>query len=261
MVTAICGAQRVISLERLFPGTPGPITGGSVEKSKALSQPQLPDTYGFPEPTARIQTGRIEEYVRGMATQIQTLQARQLRQETQMRRTRRDLSVVKKVALWIVARAAALPTDYDGDCIQFKLSYSTFAPFLLFLIEWLDYSCTDSLPSYLGILHILVYKVYIDGMPTMSSQDRKATLREFYAVVYPSLQQLEGFVNVLVQDNNSRTQFPEALGIEAIEGKRDLSGTNNIERDDECGICMECCTKIVLPDCGHSMCNRCFHEW
>ncbi|KAG5521948.1 hypothetical protein RHGRI_034239 [Rhododendron griersonianum] len=157
--------------------------------------------------------------------------------------------------------AAALPTDYDGDCIQFKLSYSTFAPFLLFLIEWLDYSCTDSLPSYLGILHILVYKVYIDGMPTMSSQDRKATLREFYAVVYPSLQQLEGFVNVLVQDNNSRTQFPEALGIEAIEGKRDLSGTNNIERDDECGICMECCTKIVLPDCGHSMCNRCFHEW
>ncbi|KAI8528069.1 hypothetical protein RHMOL_Rhmol12G0122600 [Rhododendron molle] len=157
--------------------------------------------------------------------------------------------------------AAALPTDYDGDCIQFKLSYSTIAPFLLFLIEWLDYSCTDSLPSYLGILHILVYKVYIDGMPTMSSQDRKATLREFYAVVYPSLQQLEGFVNVLVQDNNSRTQFPEALGIEAIEGKMDLSGTNNIERDDECGICMECCTKIVLPDCGHSMCNTCFHEW
>lgn len=145
-------------------------------------------------------------------------------------------------------------------------------------------------------------QVYIDGMPTMSSQDRKATLREFYgtysckcpfnqiqvphfpcytvmyigthlilmlifnwkilaAVVYPSLQQLEGFVNVSVQDNNSRTQFPEALGIKAIEGNRDLSGTNNVERDDECGICMECCTKIVLPDCGHSMCNRCFHEW
>ncbi|KVH88945.1 hypothetical protein Ccrd_024696 [Cynara cardunculus var. scolymus] len=58
----------------------------------------------------------------------------------------------------------------------------TFAPFLLYLIDWMDYSCTDSLPSYLGLLHILVYKVYVDGIQTMSIQERKATLREFYGL-------------------------------------------------------------------------------
>lgn len=56
-------------------------------------------------------------------------------------------------------RAAALPRDYCGDCIQMRLSYSLFAPFLLYLIEWMDYSCTDTLPNYLGLLHVLIYKV------------------------------------------------------------------------------------------------------
>lgn len=156
--------------------------------------------------------------------------------------------------------AAALPRDYDGDCIQLKLSYSPFAPFLLFLIEWMDYSCTDTLPSYLGLLHILVYKVYLDGMPTMSSQDRKATLREFYAVLYPSLEQLKGYVTELVEDNNNRIHSSEILSRKRMEEMTNFSG-KDLERDDECGICMETCTKMVLPDCGHSMCNSCFHDW
>ena len=64
--------------------------------------------------------------------------------------------------LWNIVlclRAAALPPDDEGDSVQMKLSYSTFAPFLLYLIDWMDYSCTDTIPSYLGLLHILVYKV------------------------------------------------------------------------------------------------------
>ncbi|XAR64458.1 hypothetical protein NMG60_11024816 [Bertholletia excelsa] len=146
--------------------------------------------------------------------------------------------------------AAALPGDYDGDVIQMKLSYSPFAPLLLYLIEWMDYSCTDSLPSYLGLLHILVYKVYINGMPTMSSPDRKATLREFYAIMYPSLQQLDGYVTELLEDKNRN----------GMEENRKFA-SKDIERDDECGICMDSCTKMVLPDCGHSMCDNCFHDW
>lgn len=77
--------------------------------------------------------------------------------------------------------SAALPRDYCGNYVQMRLSYSPFAPLFLFLIEWMDYSCTDTVPSYLGLLHVLIYKVYGDGMlPSMSSQERKATLREFY---------------------------------------------------------------------------------
>lgn len=128
-------------------------------------------------------------------------------------------------------RAAALPRDYDGDFIQMRLSYSPLAPLFLYLIEWMDYSCIDSLPSYLGLLHILVYKVvllafvnsylvkdfiqwfllficcyfflffpsahrgtktklylivqvYVDGIPSISSKERKASLREFYGLFF-----------------------------------------------------------------------------
>lgn len=63
------------------------------------------------------------------------------------------------VFLFIVGRAAAIPRDYGGDYIQMRLSYSPFAPLVLFLIEWMDYRCTDTLPSCLGLLNILVYKV------------------------------------------------------------------------------------------------------
>ncbi|KAK2972203.1 hypothetical protein RJ640_030748 [Escallonia rubra] len=151
-------------------------------------------------------------------------------------------------------RAAALPPDYGGNCVKMKISYSPFAPFVLFLIEWMDYTCTDSLPNYLGLLHILVYKVglgslanvYFDGMPTISSEERRATLREFYAVMYPSLKQLEGYLQIeLVEDDNRNMKF----------------SNEDLPSDDDCGICMETCPKMVLPDCGHSMCLRCFQDW
>ena len=35
----------------------------------------------------------------------------------------------------------------------------------------------------------------------------------------------------------------------------------DIEREEECGICMEMNSKIVLPDCNHVMCLKCYHEW
>ncbi|KAK9276583.1 hypothetical protein L1049_006118 [Liquidambar formosana] len=169
--------------------------------------------------------------------------------------------------------AASLPRDYDGDCIQMRLSYSPFAPFFLYLIEWLDYSCTDTIPSYFGLLHILVYKVgyyvflpfdkvflvYVDGMPTMSSQERKASLREFYAVIYPSLRQLEGEL-IELEDNYKRSRCMEVLGRKRVDERRKFSDKDP-ESDDECGICMEACTKMVLPNCGHSMCISCFHDW
>nr|GLL49538.1 uncharacterized protein LOC109147100 isoform X1 [Ipomoea trifida] len=135
--------------------------------------------------------------------------------------------------------AGGLAWDLSGHCVQMKVSYSPLAPFLLFLIEWMDYSCLDSLPTTLGLLHILVYKVYVDEMPTMSPQERKATLRDFYAVIYPSLKQMEGN---LAGDNLSRV---------VEEGE-----------DDECGICMERgAANMVLPNCAHSMCINCFHHW
>uniref|UniRef100_A0A7N0VI77 RING-type domain-containing protein n=1 Tax=Kalanchoe fedtschenkoi TaxID=63787 RepID=A0A7N0VI77_KALFE len=149
------------------------------------------------------------------------------------------------------ALAAGLPTDHDGDIIQIRLSYSPFAPLLVRLIEWLDYSCTDRFPSYLGLLHILVYKVYVDGTPSLSSQDRKASLSEFY-VIYPSLMLLQEDIQALKSE-----EAAERYGVEQF--------TKHLEKDsmreDECTICMDSSNKIVLPSCAHSMCSNCFHDW
>ncbi|MBA0587464.1 hypothetical protein Gorai_000592 [Gossypium raimondii] len=35
----------------------------------------------------------------------------------------------------------------------------------------------------------------------------------------------------------------------------------DVEREEECGICMELNGKIVLPNCNHAMCLKCYREW
>lgn len=35
----------------------------------------------------------------------------------------------------------------------------------------------------------------------------------------------------------------------------------DIEREEECGICMEMNSKLVLPKCNHSMCSNCYNDW
>jgi hypothetical protein len=37
-----------------------------------------------------------------------------------------------------------------------------------------------------------------------------------------------------------------------MEDWKKVSG-RDVEREDECGICMEACTKMVLPNCSHAM--------
>ncbi|PIA51444.1 hypothetical protein AQUCO_01100345v1 [Aquilegia coerulea] len=154
--------------------------------------------------------------------------------------------------------AAALPRDYGGECLQMRLSYSPFAPFFLLLIEWMECSCTDTLPNYLGLHHILIYKIHVDGMTTISSHERRATLREFYAVIFPYLQQLQGDVTEF-KDSYKRNWCTEVNDRIAVEEKK--FSHKDLDREDECGICMETCTKMVLPNCGHSMCIDCFRDW
>ncbi|XP_077228247.1 E3 ubiquitin-protein ligase AIRP2-like [Tasmannia lanceolata] len=152
---------------------------------------------------------------------------------------------------------AAISRAYGGECLQMRLSYSPLAPVFLFLMQWMDCSCTYALPSYLGLLHILIYNVYADGKTMISSHERKASLREFYAVIYPSLQQLGGDL-IELEDTKQRGQCGEIFSRKKAEERRKLSES---EREDECGICMEACTKIVLPNCSHAMCITCYHDW
>jgi hypothetical protein len=56
--------------------------------------------------------------------------------------------------------AADFSRDYDGACLQMRMSYSPAAHFFLFLVQWTD--C--SLAGALGLLRILIYKVVSPAM-------------------------------------------------------------------------------------------------
>ncbi|RWR96937.1 zinc finger protein [Cinnamomum micranthum f. kanehirae] len=116
--------------------------------------------------------------------------------------------------------AAAIPSAYGGACLQMRLSYSPLASMFLFLIQWMDCSCSYSLPT----------------------------------IIYPSLQQLEGDLT-LVEDAKQKGRCTEILSRKSVEERRKLFDKES-EREDECGICMEACSKIVLPNCGHAMNRR-----
>ncbi|KAI8526947.1 hypothetical protein RHMOL_Rhmol12G0038300 [Rhododendron molle] len=157
------------------------------------------------------------------------------------------------------ALASAIPSAKGGARLQMKLVYNHLAPILLYLLQWMDCSCTCLLPRYLNLFHVLVYKVYTDGKPNISRHGRKATIRDFYAVILPSLQRLHGDL-VEWDDSNEENSDMEITGKTRPECSKGFSNVD-LEREDECGICLEPCTKMVLPNCCHEMCINCYRDW
>ncbi|XP_021599656.1 E3 ubiquitin-protein ligase AIRP2 isoform X2 [Manihot esculenta] len=150
--------------------------------------------------------------------------------------------------------ASDFPRDYDGACVQMRMSYSPAAHLFLFLVQWTD--C--HLAGALGLLRILIYKVYVDGTTTMSTHERKASIREFYAVIYPSLLQLQRGVTD-TEDKQQKAACMERFRRRDDEECRQHTDAD-IEREEECGICLEMNSKIVLPNCNHAMCLKCYRE-
>ncbi|XP_021638562.1 E3 ubiquitin-protein ligase AIRP2 isoform X1 [Hevea brasiliensis] len=155
--------------------------------------------------------------------------------------------------------AASIPRGKSGSCLQMKLVYNHLAPICLLLLQWMDCSCTCLPSSYLNLFHIVLYQVCSDGRPKISSCRRKATIREFYvaAVILPSLQYLHG--DSMELDTTQEEGCMEVVK-KRLEERRKLSDTD-LEREDECGICLEPCTKMVVPSCCHTMCINCYHDW
>jgi Zinc finger, C3HC4 type (RING finger) len=126
----------------------------------------------------------------------------------------------------------------------------------------------------------------------MSTQERKASIREFYgiektfykyvhlhtisidyvfvfsfflissvfsAVIFPSLMQLQSGLNDMEEIKQ------KVLCTERYRRKDDerMHCTDiDAEREEECAICMETSGgNIVLPSCMHTMCLKCFQDW
>ncbi|PNY00719.1 MTD2, partial [Trifolium pratense] len=120
--------------------------------------------------------------------------------------------------------ALSHPRDKDGGCYQMRLSYSPVAPIFLSLVQWTDYRLAGAL-----------------------------------AVLFPALLQLQ----MGITDLDERKQ-KEEYAIK-YQKKNDFKGWKeseiDIERDQECGVCLEVKTKVVLPNCCHQMCFNCYRDW
>lgn len=156
--------------------------------------------------------------------------------------------------------AAAIPRAKGGARLQMKLVYNQLTPLFLFLLQWIDGSCTCLLPRYLNLFQILIYKVYGDGRPKIPTYGRKATIRDFYAIILPSLQRLHSNLVELDSSTKELGHDMENYGKKRLEGDGKFAHFD-LEREDECGICLEPCTKMVLPNCCHAMCINCYRDW
>ncbi|CAO2829403.1 unnamed protein product [Amaranthus hypochondriacus] len=153
------------------------------------------------------------------------------------------------------ALVAAIPKPKGGACLHMKLDYNQLSPLFFLLLQWFDGSCSCFFPSYFNLFHILIYEVYQDGRTHMSKLGSKATVREFYAIILPSLKRLH---NDLVEQESSITLTSKS------EEKEQLLGHGRSidqEREEECGICLVPTTKMVLPSCCHAMCINCYRNW
>lgn len=102
-------------------------------------------------------------------------------------------------------------------------------------------------------------QTYADGKTTMSVYERKASIRQFYGVIFPSLLQLQRGITEL----DDRKQ--KELCCKRYR-RRDMSERSEFmkleeEIEEECGICMEINNKVVLPNCCHSLCFKCYQDW
>ncbi|KAF6153592.1 hypothetical protein GIB67_027459 [Kingdonia uniflora] len=152
--------------------------------------------------------------------------------------------------------ASVYKREYDGGCIQMRLAYSPAASLFLFLVQWTD--C--NLAGALGLLRILIYKAYVDGKTTMSIHERKASIRDFYAVIFPSLLQLQRGINDVEDRKQKELCATKYKKKDELEKGKQLSELD-IEREEECGICMELNSKAVLPNCSHALCMKCYQDW
>lgn len=73
----------------------------------------------------------------------------------------------------------------------------------------------------------------------------------------PSLQRLHGNLGEL---DDAKIENLEIGSFDRMRGDSQV-GSADLEREDECGICLEPCTKMVLPNCCHAMCIKCYRNW
>ncbi|CAI9112997.1 OLC1v1013515C1 [Oldenlandia corymbosa var. corymbosa] len=86
------------------------------------------------------------------------------------------------------------------------------------------------------------------------------TIASSAAIILPSLQCLNDNLSE-IQSNMEKGQNLKMMVKNSKFGGISKRLDCDSDREDECGICLEPCTRMVLPDCCHAMCINCYHDW
>lgn len=77
-------------------------------------------------------------------------------------------------------------------------------------------------------------------------------------MILPSLSQLRGITDI---DDRRQKEVCKMRYRKKDESKKCELSEIEIEREEECGICMEMNSMVVLPNCTHSLCIKCYRDW
>lgn len=78
-------------------------------------------------------------------------------------------------------------------------------------------------------------------------------------VIFPSLLQLQRGISDI--EDRKQKELCASKYQRKDEMKKGKLSEIDMEREEECGICLELNTKVVLPDCNHSLCMKCYTNW
>ncbi|KAI3749899.1 hypothetical protein L2E82_20519 [Cichorium intybus] len=152
--------------------------------------------------------------------------------------------------------ALSSPRDRDGATLQMRLSCSPAIDLFSFLFPWTDCKIAGAL----GLLRIFIYMTFADGKTTMCVQERRASIKDFYDVIFPSILQLQSGITDL-EERKQKEICSKRYSIKDGFDKGKLLSDADVEREIECGICMETNSRVVLPNCSHSLCLKCYRDW
>ncbi|XP_039131977.1 E3 ubiquitin-protein ligase AIRP2-like isoform X3 [Dioscorea cayenensis subsp. rotundata] len=140
--------------------------------------------------------------------------------------------------------ASGYPREEDGAYIQMRLSYNLVAGLFPSFVQKTDTQLTGAL----GLIRVLIYKVFVDGKTTVYVHERKASIKQFY-----------GGLTTSEQRKQREMYLKKYRKVDETEENK-LSEVD-MKREKECGICMEPKAKIALPTCMHTMCMKCYQDW
>ncbi|KAL8215200.1 hypothetical protein R6Q57_004649 [Mikania cordata] len=143
--------------------------------------------------------------------------------------------------------------DDDESYLQLRLYFSPSVDLFSRLFSWADCRIAGAL----GLISVFIYTMQATSKTTMLVHERKASMRQFYGFIFPSIMQLQSGVTDLEEEKQKEILLKNY-------SRNDRFGLSDadVERETECGICMETNKKlVVLPSCNHSICLKCYLDW